>query len=95
MTPRQQIDALMNAVQNQPPDIEVPCKQNKTHWFTILVRWEDDNTVVSTADFEIYRGEALHANDMVAKGKYGEKKVPPGNYRIFFPNIHDTEIIEG
>ena len=95
MTPRQQIDALMAGVADTPPDIVVPCKANKTHWFKILVRWEDDLTPVPTADFEIYRGKPLYTSDMVAKGKYGEKNVPPGNYLIFFPSIHDAEIIEG
>jgi len=95
MTPRQQIDALMLAVAEQPPDIVLPCKANKTHLFKIKVRWEDDLTPVPTANFEIYRGKAQYAADMVAKGKYEEKKVPPGTYRIFFPDIHESEIIEG
>jgi hypothetical protein len=94
MTPRQQIDALMAAVDNQPPDIVMPCKTNKTHWFKILVRWEDDGIPVPAANFEIYRGKPQYTTDMVAKGKYGEKKVPPGSYRIFFPDIHDAEIVE-
>jgi len=32
---------------------------------------------------------------MVAKGKYGESKVPPGSYQIFFPEIDESEIVEG
>lgn len=94
MTPRQQIDALMAGVGNQPPDLVVPCKANKTHWYKLLVRWEDDLSLVPTAAFEVYRGKPLHVSDSVAKGKYSETKVPPGNYRIFFPEIHESEIIE-
>jgi hypothetical protein len=94
MTPRQQIDALMAGVADQPPDIVVPCKAVNTHWFKILVRWEDDLTPVPTANFEIYRGHPQYAADIVAKGKYGQKSVPPGNYRMFFPDIHDAEIVE-
>ncbi len=95
MTPAEQIQALMAAVANQPPDVVVPCKANKTHTLKILVRWEDDLTPVPTANFEIYRGNLQHTADMVGKGKYGESKVPPGNYRIFFPDIDESEIVEG
>lgn len=94
MTPREQINALMATVGNQPPDTVVPCKKNKTHWFKLLVRWEDDLSLVPTADFEIYRGKPQYTADLVAKGKYSEKNVPPGNYRIFFPDIDESEIIE-
>jgi hypothetical protein len=94
MTPREQIDALMSGVADQPPDIVTACKANKTHWFKILVRWEDDLTPVPMASFEIYRGHPQYRADAVAKGKYGEKKVPPGNYRVFFNEIHEAEIIE-
>ena len=94
MTPRQQIDALMAGVADQPPDCVAPCKAVNTHWFKILVRWDDDLTPVPTASFEMYRGKAPFVSDMVAKGKYGQKNVPPGSYRIFFPDIHDAEIIE-
>lgn len=93
-TPSEQIQALMANVANQPPDIVVPCKANKTHTLKILVRWEDDLTPVPTANFEIYRGKPQYLTDMVAKGKYSVSNAPPGTYRIFFPDIHDAEIIE-
>lgn len=94
MTPREQIDALMAGINNLPPDAIVPCKKNKTHKISLLVRWEDDLTPVPTADFEIYRGKPQYTSDSIAKGKYSEKSVPPGTYRIFFPTIHANEIIE-
>jgi hypothetical protein len=94
VTPRQQIDALMQAVAEQPPDLVVPCKANKTHKIDLLLRWNDDLSPVPTANFEIYRGKTLFAADMVAKGKFAQKAVPPGSYRIVFPDIHDAEIIE-
>jgi hypothetical protein len=84
----------MQAVADQPPDAVAPCKANTTHWFKILVRWEDDLTPVPMASFEIHRGQPMYRTDAVAKGKYGEKHVPPGNYRIFFDEIHEAEIIE-
>jgi hypothetical protein len=95
MTPREQINALMGAVQDQPPDQVAPCKKNKTHWFKLFVRWEDDETPVPTADFEAYRGKSVYTSDIVGNGKYGDSKVPPGNYQVFFPNIDQSEIIEG
>ena len=85
----------MAGVGNQPDDIVIPCKANKVHTLKILVRWEDDLTPVPTANFEIYRGNSQYTTDMVAKGKYGESKVPPGSYQIFFPEIDESEIVEG
>ncbi len=85
----------MQGVADQPPDQVVPCKKNKTHWFKLLIRWEDDLTPVPMADFEIYRGKPLYTADVAGNGKYAEKAVPPGNYQIFFPSIDKSEIIEG
>ena len=95
MSPRDQINALMNTVGNQPEDVVAPCKKNKTHTIQLLVRWQDDLTPVNSADFEIYRGKPLYTSDSVVKGKYKEKNVPPGNYKLFFPDIHADEIEEG
>ncbi len=94
MTPREQIQALMAAVANQPPDIVVPCKANKTHTLQLLVRWDDDLKAVPTAAFEIYRGQAQYVADMVVKGKFSDKKAPPGSYRVVFPDIDESELIE-
>ena len=94
MTPREQIQALMAAVANQPPDIVAPCKANKKHTLKLLVRWEDDLSAVPTAAFEIYRGQAQHVADMIVKGKFSEKQVPPGSYRVVFPDIDESELIE-
>jgi hypothetical protein len=93
MTPQQQIRALMASVAT-PPDVVAPCRANKTHTIDLLVRWEDDLSLVPTANFQIYRGNGMYLSDMVAKGRFGKRKVPPGTYRIFFPDIHDTEIVE-
>jgi hypothetical protein len=84
----------MAAVADQPPDLVVPCKANKTHTIAVLVRWADTLEPVPTTYFEIYRGKPNFVKDMTAKGKYGQKKVPPGSYRIFFPDLHEPEIIE-
>ena len=90
MTPQQQIDALMGAVADGPPDAIVPCKANQTHTIELLVRWEDDLSPVPTANFQ----KAAYDADMAAKGKFAKKKVPPGTYRIFFPDIDEAELIE-
>jgi hypothetical protein len=94
VTPAEQITALMAGVADQPPDTVAPCKANQTHTISLLVRWEDDLAPVPSANFEIFRGSSKYATDMAAKGKFRQKKVPPGSYRIFFPDIHDSEIIE-
>ncbi|HWB83566.1 MAG TPA: hypothetical protein VG675_05475 [Bryobacteraceae bacterium] len=94
MNPSQQIAALMNGVANQPPDIVVPCKKNKTHSIKLLVRWEDNLAPVPMTDFKIFRGKTQYTSDSVAKGKYAEKKLPPGTYRLFFTEIDESEIIK-
>jgi hypothetical protein len=94
MSPREQIDALMAAVGVEPLPAVLPCKKPKTHTIKLLVRWADDLTPVPMAAFEIYRGRPQYTADSVVKGKYSTKGVPPGTYRIFFPEIHESEIIE-
>lgn len=94
MTPREQIQALLAAVANQPDDIVAPCKKNKVHTLKLKVHWEDDNKPVNTASFEIYRGQAQYAADVLVKGAFTDKKAPPGNYRLVFPDIDESEIIE-
>lgn len=94
MTPQQQIAALMAAVADGPPDAVVPCKANQTHTISLLLRWEDDLSPVPTANFEVFRGTAAYDTDMAAKGKFAKTKVPPGIYRIFFPDIDEAELIE-
>jgi len=92
MSPADQIAAITAGFEENPPDVVEPCKKNKTHKIDITVRWKDDLTPVQMTDIEIHRGKALYASDAVVKGKYKEKNVPPGHYRVFFLDIDQAEI---
>jgi hypothetical protein len=94
MTPQEQISALMAGVDEQPPDAVMPCKSKPTHTLQLLLRWEDDLSPVPSASFDIYKGGARFASDRVVKGKFTQKKVDAGGYRVFFPDIDQSEIVE-
>ncbi|KPF46626.1 hypothetical protein IP87_12715 [beta proteobacterium AAP121] len=94
MTPQEQIAALMAGVDEQPPEAVTPCKAKPTHKLLLRLRWEDDLSPVPSAKFDIYKGAALFASDMVAKGVFTQKKVHAGSYRVFFPEIDESEIAE-
>jgi hypothetical protein len=94
MTPQEQIAALMAGVDEQPPEAVMPCAAKPTHKLQLLLRWEDDRSPVPSAKFEIYKGSARFASDMAAKGTFTQKKVHAGSYRVFFPDIDASEIVE-
>jgi hypothetical protein len=94
-SPAEQITALVQAFQEQPPDTVAPCKKNKVHTIDLTVIWKDDSTPVRMTDIEIHRGKATYVDDSIVKGKHKEKNVPPGTYRVFFPEIDASEIEQG
>jgi hypothetical protein len=92
MTPADQITALVAGFGENPPDTVAPCKKNKVHKIDLTVRWKDDLTPVQMTDIELHRGKPLYTSDSIVKGKYKEKNVPPGAYRVFFTEIDASEI---
>lgn len=91
-SPGEQITALVSGFADSPPDGTLPCKKKKTHTIELTVRWKDDKKPVDLTDVKIYEGKNEHADDSVVKGKYKEKDLPPGTYKLIFPEIDASEI---